>query len=85
MQFLKQAAINEYLHILDLEQNLTDYELEYTWTSRKGREVERSWERFGMLCDFYDVFNPNRNTQAEITLKYFKPRQGGDGTLPDFI
>lgn len=30
MQFLKQAAINEYLHILDLEQNLTDYELEYT-------------------------------------------------------
>ncbi|MEM7552494.1 MAG: hypothetical protein AAF378_00055 [Cyanobacteria bacterium P01_A01_bin.84] len=59
MQFIKQAAINEYLHIQKLEQNLTDYELEYTWTSKKGREVERSWERFGLLCDFLDLFNAN--------------------------
>lgn len=85
MQFIKQAAINEYLNILKLQQNLTDYELEYTWTSDKGRQVDRSWERFGMLCDFYDFFNLNKNTQGEIILKYFKPRKGGDGTLPDFI
>lgn len=82
---IKQAAINEYLHILELQKNLTDYELEYTWESQKGLEVERSWERFGMLCDLCDFFNPNRNTQSKIIQKYFKPRQGGDGSLPDYI
>lgn len=86
MRFIKQAAINEFLHYRKLESYLTDYEYEFGHISpsKEYKQIERSRERFRMLCAFYRLFNSNISIEGEIMANYLKPREE-DGTLPDFI